>query len=95
MAKIRLDMSSVIKKRDDLVSAPIDKETALMSIEQGNYYGIDEVGTRIWEIISDETTVSDLCGKLLDEFEVDEETCREETLRFLEDLASEKLIVIS
>jgi len=50
---------------DDLVSCDLEGETALMSVDQGKYYGLDPIGSRIWALLEQARPVVDLCALLL------------------------------
>ena len=77
-----------------MVSSSMDGETVMMSIENGEYYGLDPIGSRIWEIIENPIEVTKLIEMLLDEFEVSREQCQEDTLEFLNHLFEKKLLTI-
>ncbi len=55
----------------------------MMNLEKGMYYGLNDIGTRIWSILSTPIAVSDLCERLLEIYDVDAEICRVEVLAFL------------
>ncbi len=67
---------------------------ALMSIRNGAYYGMDPVGSRVWELIAQPIRVSDVCESLLGEFEVERSKCEEQVLAFLLQLADAELLVV-
>lgn len=74
------------------VAAELDGELAMMSIENGEYYVLDPVASRTWELIAQPIAVSDLCGKLMEEYEVEAETCRRDVLDFLEGMHQRGLV---
>jgi hypothetical protein len=78
-----------------LATNQIDGEIVIMSIEQEKYYGLDPIGSRIWELIAQPRSVADLCEMLLAEFDIDRETCQRDVLAFLERLQTEKVIQIA
>ena len=86
---------SIVKQSDEQVSSEIDGEAVLMSIDDGEYFKIDEIGTRIWQLIESETAVSDLISKIEQEFEVEPEKCEAEVLDFLNDLEEHKLLALT
>jgi hypothetical protein len=77
-----------------MVASKIDNEIVMMSIENGEYYGLDEVGSRIWELIAKPIVVEELIIALLDEFEVERQDCEKETFEFLEELNSKNLLTM-
>lgn len=90
----RLGLNSTIKRAGDLVSCDLDGETALMSVENGKYYGLDPIGSRIWVLLEQARPVADLCAQLLEEFEVEPAQCRQDVLAFLQELAEDNLIMV-
>ena len=89
-----ISMDTTICRTKDVVASDIDGEVVMMSIENGAYYGIDSIGSRIWELIETPCKVSELIEKLLEEFEVDRPTCEKDVLKFLEELQKDKIILV-
>jgi len=83
---------TVVARGGELVFRDVDGETVMLSVRTGKYYGLDPVGSRVWALIEEPRRVSDLCTLLLDEFEVDRETCERDVLAFLEKLAKDDLV---
>ena len=90
--KVPITQNTIIAQTKELVSSDLDGETVLLSIETGKYYNMDPIGSRIWELIKDPMSVSQLIEILLDEFNVDREQCEKEVLVFLDRLAGDHLI---
>jgi hypothetical protein len=87
-----LTPSSKIKRNGDLLHAQVGNEVVMMSIEAGAYFGVTDVGKRIWELVEQPTTVADLCARLVREYNVGAEECEAETLAFLDDLERQGII---
>lgn len=66
----------------------------MMSIEKGDYYGANELGTRIWTLMEQPQSVGALCDGLMQQFEVDETTCQREVLAFMEQLRKNALLQV-
>ncbi|ADL54861.1 lasso peptide biosynthesis PqqD family chaperone [Gallionella capsiferriformans] len=89
-----VELSSIISQGTDPICTEVDGETVMMSIEKGNYYGMNGVGSRIWQLIAEPMSVSVLCGILLDEFCIDKKTCEVDALIFLNKLEEQNLIQV-
>ena len=77
----------------EVLSSKIDEEVILMSVEAGFYFRLGLVGSRIWELISIQpASVNELITMLMEEYEVEEATCREEVQQFIDDMSRRKLI---
>jgi hypothetical protein len=94
VTKKHIQPYTTVTQTKELVSSDLDGETVLLSIETGKYYNMDPIGSRIWELIKDPMSVSDLIDILLGEFEVDRQQCEAEVLAFLNKLAEDNLIQV-
>lgn len=78
----------------EIISSKISDEMILMSIEAGSYFTLDTVASRIWELLSENSlSLEELTEKLMEEYEVDRETCMKDVQEFINDMASKKLII--
>ncbi len=91
---ISIDNNTILKRNPELISTDVDGEKVMMSIENGEYFGLDSVGSRIWELIENPIKVEVLVNLLIDEFDVSKEQCEVDTLEFLNELMEKKLLII-
>jgi hypothetical protein len=89
-----MDSNTLIKRDPSLLFTRVDDDLVLFSANEGMYYGMQVVGSRIWALIEDEVSVAEICDKLLEEFSVDRETCEREVMQFVEQLAEERIVVV-
>ena len=68
----------IVRREGDWLSAKVGEELVMMSAEKGNYLGLSEVGTRVWELIESPRDFDEVCAQLESEFDVAPETCRAE-----------------
>ncbi|PSP00150.1 MAG: PqqD family protein [Cyanobacteria bacterium QS_7_48_42] len=85
---------SIIRATQDQVSSDLAGEAVILHLNSGVYYGVNEVGARIWNSIQQQKKVNDLQGMLLEEYEVEPEQLRSDTLPLLQKLAAEGLIEV-
>jgi hypothetical protein len=86
--------SNVVGCRDGFIEAEVDNEILALSIEQGTCYGMNPIGSRIWNLIARPIQIRDLCTALLAAYRVAPEVCERQVLDFLEELRAEGLITI-
>ena len=94
MKKKKITTETVISRIEEIVASNIDGETVMMSIENGKYYGLDDIGSRIWELIEKRIKVSNLIDTLLERFDVDRETCEKDVLKFLNELNEDRILEV-
>ena len=92
MKEIGLD--SVVQACQRQVSAKLDGETVVLSLDEGMYYSLNEVGARVWSLIQDAVRVVEIKEALLAEYEVAPERCEGDLLEVLVRLAQLKLVEI-
>ncbi len=91
-----ISSSAQVQRRDDLLANDLsESETVMLDIAGGNYYGLRDVGKAIWAHLESSVTVDDLCERLVEQFDVEPDVCRRETIAFLEILFERGLIVVT
>ena len=58
---------------DGVLSQEVNGETVLLDLEGESYFGLNEVGTRIWQLLQSKQTVVETLNTLSDEYDVDQE----------------------
>ena len=88
-----INQDTIVAQMPDLVAVDTgDEETAMLDIQSGKYFGLDDIGSRIWELIEKPRTVHEVVVELLKEYEIEEEPCLRDVLAFLNKLNKQKLI---
>lgn len=64
----------------------------LLNVDGGQYYALDEVGGRIWDLCDGSRTVAEIVAVLSGEYEAPTETIERDLRELLTDLANEKLV---
>jgi hypothetical protein len=94
MTETAITPDSVICQSQSQVSTEIDGETVLLSIDKGNYYGMNKVLTAIWNWLEQPMKVSDICHKLTETYDVSGDVCEKDVRMVLGELRKEGLIDI-
>jgi len=86
---------TIVKKQNEtLLESDLDNEIIFMSLETGDYIGINEVAAEIWKYITEPRSVQDIVTHLVDIFDVDENNCMTDTTEFLSQLAEENMLAV-
>ena len=84
MSQPELTLNSVIRRNEKkFLVSKVGVETVMMNIENGDYIGLNEVGTDIWEKIDSPRSVSEIIDQLIAEYDVNAEQCTRNTLTYL------------
>lgn len=90
-----INLDTVINKNLEIDDTDLDGEKVMMNLDKGEYFMMNEVGSRIWEIISEPINVKGIIDTLQSEYEIDKETCTDTVVEFLGRLDNADLISIS
>jgi hypothetical protein len=89
-----LSLDSVVIASGELVSANLDGEVVILGFKSGSYYGLDQVGAFVWELLQQSRKVSELRDAILSEYDVDREPCEQDLFHLLAELADKGLVEI-
>ena len=82
-----------IRPSDQAIDSAVGDETVLLELASGTYYGFDSVGTRIWTLLKEGRTPSEICAGLTEDFDVSAEQVEADVARFLDELVERGIAV--
>ncbi len=82
---MNLNLESVAVRNTAVIFTDLDDTVVMMDVDNGMYYELDPVATRIWRLLETARPVADLCDTLVQEFEVTPDACRRDVEAFLEE----------
>ena len=71
-----MNLNQTITPSPEVISQEVSGETVLLDLDSEHYFGLDEIGTRIWQLIKESGDLRIIYGTLLEEYEVEEERLR-------------------
>ncbi len=89
---MNFNASTRVRATSKQVHTRIEDECVILALSNSVYYGLDPVGTEIWEMIQEPITVDDIITRLTDVFDITADECRNDVLALLQRLAEEGLI---
>lgn len=84
--------AGMIQRNNDNPAAYLGAILLMMSVAKGQYFSLNEVGTRIWELMQHPTTQADLVQHLVTEYEVPSDVCAAEVAVFVDALRQRDLL---
>ena len=87
-----MDLNQTIIVAPDVISQEVSGETVILDLNSENYFGLDEVGTRIWQLIEEKGTLQAVFDQLLVEYDVEEEQLLEDLQALVEQIAGIGLV---
>ena len=90
-----MNLSSKITIQAYVMARQVGEETVILDLVGGNYFGLDPVGARIWQLMSGDKTLAEVCETMLAAYEVSREDIERDVLALAQNLLSKKLISIA
>ena len=87
-----IGMDTLIRRSEELVASDLEGETVMMSVQSGMYYGLDSIGSHVWQLIEQPRSVSELCDILLAEYAVEREQCERDVIALLNEMRGEGIV---
>ena len=84
----------IVRRHGDWLAAKVGDELVMMSAEKGNYIGLSEVGSLIWDLIETPQDIDALCAKLQNVYDVRPDACRADIDAFLNEMVKHGVVAI-
>ncbi|MGH9686893.1 MAG: PqqD family protein [Candidatus Acidiferrales bacterium] len=89
-----LSVISIIGATPDHVACSLGDEAAILNLKNTTYYGLNPVGTRVWNLVQQSRSVSEIRDALVEEYDVQAEQCERDLLDLLENMREQGLIEV-
>jgi coenzyme PQQ synthesis protein D (PqqD) len=83
---------TVISRSPAVLAAEVDNEIVMMSIEQGRYFGLDDIGSDIWKRIEQPCSFAALVDALAADYEADRDTIVKDVTALLTQMAAQDVV---
>jgi hypothetical protein len=87
-------LSHTVKQSQSQISAELDGDVVLMSIDQGKYYNLNAMASQIWKFLDTPIAVEALCDGLVKEFDEPEDIIRADVIDLLNHFYQQNLIEV-
>lgn len=87
-------MTGGFKIAESVIAREVAGEMVVLDIESGTYFGLNEVGARIWTLLSENETPADIALKLASEYDVTTDQAETDIVVLLDELAQRKLVTL-
>lgn len=97
MAQLRssIALNTIVRQAKNQASTSRGDGIALLNLDTGHYVGLNESGAEIWYLIQKKQSVSDLCARLVERYNVPPDQCFKELVDVLTQLVTEGAVQIA
>jgi hypothetical protein len=76
----------------DTLTAEVGGEIVALNVDRGQCYGLNEVASRIWELLAEPKSLGEICAALAEDYDVEPEACATDVGKLIADLQAEGLV---
>ena len=90
-----LTLTARVRASEDVLFQALQGEAVLLNLKTGTYFGLDAVGTRIWQLLAEHEMLSEVAHVIVAEYDVTQERCASDLLQLVANLEQQGLIAVN
>jgi hypothetical protein len=88
------DETTIVKRSGRQVACTLNGEVALLDLDKGLYFGLQDVGAHVWNALQEPLSVDEIIATVLSHFDVGRQACRADVMTFLASLQEAGMIEV-
>lgn len=84
--------SATVSIASDVLGSELGSEVVMLSLQDGTYYGLDDVGAEVWRLVQTPTTIGRIVAALVEMYDVDAQRCRRDVISLVATLRDRRLV---
>ncbi len=92
---MNITLSQQAKPSADVLFQEVGGEAVLLNLASESYFGLDQVGTRIWVLLNEDARLQQVFDTMLDEFDVEPAQLEADLLALVAKLAEAGLLQVA
>ena len=89
---MNIPFTAKLEIADDILFRELDGESVILNMNNENYYGLDEVGTQMWNVLTSSPSIQFAMENLLQEYDVPEDRLRKDLNALIEQLIDKGML---
>jgi hypothetical protein len=91
----RLSLDTRVSQNPEVVSREVEGELVLLDLESATYFGLNQVGSRVWTLVSELGSLRKVCEAMEREYAVPREQLERDVLSLARELRDKGLLVVA
>ncbi len=92
---INIPFSARVAVPDGVLARNLEGESVVLNLKTEKYFGLDEVGTRMWTLLTDATSIQSAYDSLAAEYDVEPAQLRADMEKLIGELVEHGLLTVS
>ena len=90
-----ISLNSRVRIQDDVLFQELQGEAVLLNLKTGVYLGLDQLGTKIWQLLQEDGALSKVMEVILQEYDVTQEKFAQDLLGLVGQMEQQGLVEVS
>jgi hypothetical protein len=87
-------LDSQVMAAEDAVFRELDGQSVLLNLATGMYFGLDAVGTHVWQLAESDGSLREVCRRMIVEYEAEPAAIERDLLALAETLVVKGLWIV-
>ena len=89
-----ISFDAQVRVPDNVLFRQLEDESVLLHLNKEIYYGLDDVGTRMWQVLAQSETIQTAFDALSEEYDIEPEVLQRDLTGLIENLLAKDLLEI-
>lgn len=87
-----MNLNQTVTISPEVMSQEVSGETVLLDLQSESYFGLDEVGTRVWQLLQEKDDLQGVYDVMLAEYDVEPDQLKDDLEELLGKLSDSGLV---
>jgi len=88
-------MTQTIEVSSEVLTQEVDGETVILDLKSESYFGLDKIGTRIWQLLQEQKDLETITATMLNEYDVKEKQLEDDIQNLLTQLNKAGIVALN
>ena len=88
-------LRSRIQVNADVLCQNLNGEAVLLNLKTGVYFGLDPVGSRVWQLLASHAVLAEILDVMVAEYDVPRERCAEDLIALVNEMQKQELVTLT
>lgn len=90
--KMNDPLPPIVRINPNVLFQDLEEEAVLLNLETEIYHSLNDIGSRMWQLLAEEENTAVVLAQLLEEYDVNEQQLRQDFAAWLQELLDQNLI---
>jgi len=87
-------ITKTIRVTQDILSQEVSGETVFLDLNSENYFSLDSIGTRIWQLLQENGDLQKVCITMTEEYDVEKDQMEKDLSDLISELIKAEIVEV-